>query len=126
MGIFLQLADQPLNGLSAPDPYAPPKGAQMAVAVKSRIASLEFSKKFDSGLIGMLLKPLSHLLPMSRAAVRSDARSSRFVAEASVFSWRDDDASSTRILAPLFQALREAIYVLRMKAAWKLDAQFIE
>jgi len=124
--MFLQLADQPLDGLSAPDPYAPPKGAQMALAVQSRIASLEFGEQFDSGLIGMLLQPLSHLLPMSGAAVRSDARSPRLVAEPAVFSWWDDDASSTRILAPLFHALCETIYVLRMKAAGKLDAQFIE
>ncbi len=122
MRMFLQLADQPLNGLSAPGPYTPPKGAQLAVAVESRIASLEFGEQFDSGLIGMLLQPLSHLPPMSSAAVRSDARSPRLVAEPAVFSWWNDDASSTRILAPLFHALCEAIYVLRMKAAWKLDA----
>ncbi len=126
MRIFLQLADQPLNGLSTPDPYTPPKGAQMAVAVQSRIARLEFGEQFDGGLIGMLIQPLSHLLPMNSAAVRSDARSPRLVAEPAVFSWWDDDASSTRILAPLFHALCEAIYVLRMKAARKLDAQFIE
>jgi len=126
MGMFLQLADQPLNRFSAPGLYAFPQGAQMAAAVQSSVASLEFGKKFDGGLIGMLLQPLSHLLPMSSAAVRSGTRSPRLVAEAAVFCWRDDDASSTRILAPLFHALCETIYVLRMKASWELATQFVE
>jgi hypothetical protein len=67
-----------------------------------------------------------HLIQVRDAAVRNGARSPRLVAEAAVFSWWEDDASSTRILAPLFHALCETIYVLGMKASWKLDAQFVE
>ena len=126
MGMFLQPADQTLNRFSAPDLYAFPQGAQMAAAVHSWIASLEFGEKFDSGLIGMFFQPLRHLRPMSSAAVRNGGRSPRLVAETAVFSWRDDDASSARILAPLFHALCETIYVLRMKASWELDTQFVE
>ncbi len=126
MGMFLQLADQTLNRFSAPDLYAFPQGAQMAAAVHSWVASLEFGEKFDSGLIGMLFQPLNHLRPMSSAAVGSGTRSPRLVAEVAVFSWWDDDASSARILAPLFHALCETIYMLRMKAPWKSDAQFVE
>ncbi len=59
---------------------------------------------------------------MSSAAVRNEGTSSRLIAEAAVFCWRDGDASSTRVLAPLFHAFRETIYVLRMKASWELDA----
>jgi hypothetical protein len=120
--MLLQLEDQPLNRFSAPDLYAFPQGAQMAATVHSWIASLEFGEKLDSGLIGMIFQPLSHLRPMSSAAVRNGGPSSRLIAEAAVLSWRDDDASSTRILTPLFHALRETIYMLRMKASWELDA----
>jgi hypothetical protein len=98
----------------------------MTAAVRSWIASLEFGEKFDSGLVGMLFQPLNHLRPMSSAAVRNGGRSSRLIAEPAVFSWWDDDASSKRILAPLLHALCETIYVLRMKASWELDAQFVE
>jgi len=108
MGMFLQLADQPLNCLSAPDLHASPQRTQMAAAVKSWIASLEFGEKFDSGLIGMLFQPLSHLRPMSSAAVRNRCRAARFVAEAPIFAWRYDDAPRSRILTPLFYALFEA------------------
>ena len=126
MGMFLQPADQTLNRFSAPDLYAFPQGAQMASAVHSWIARLEFDEKLDSSLIGMIFQPLSHLRPMSGAAVRNGGPSPRLGAEAAVFCWRDDDASSTRILAPLFHALCETIYVLRMKASWELDTQFVE
>ncbi len=105
MGMFLQLVDQPLNRSSAPDLYASSQRTQMAATIKSWIASMEFGEKFDSGLIRMLFQPLNHLRPMNCAAVRNGGRSPRLVAEAAVFSWRDDDASSTRILAPLFHAL---------------------
>ena len=120
--MILQLEDQPLNRFSAPDLYASPQRTQMAAAVQSWIASLEFGEKFDSGLIGMLFQPLNHLRPMSSAAVRNGGTSSRLIAEAAVLGWRDDDASSTRILAPLFHALCKTIYVLRMEASWELDA----
>ena len=114
MGMFLQLVDQPLNRFSAPDLYASPQRTQMAAAIKSWIARLEFGEKLNSGLIRILFQPPNHLRPVSCAAVRNGGTSSRLVAEAAVFSWRDDDAPSTRILTPLFHALYRTIYELWM------------
>ena len=103
--MLLQLEDQPLNCFSTPDLYALPQRTQMAAAINSGIARLEFGEKFYSGLIWMLFQPLMHLSQVSDAAVRNRGTPARLVAEAAIFAWRDDDASSTRILAPLFHAL---------------------
>jgi hypothetical protein len=124
--MFLHLADQPLNGLSAPDLQATPQRTQMTAAVKSWITRLEFGKKFYSGLIRMLFQPFKHFRPVSCAALRTRAMSAGLVTEATVFGPRDHDAPSTRILTPLFHAFCEAIYVLRMKASWELNAELIE
>ena len=126
MGVFLHLADQPLNGLSAPDLQATPQRTKMAVAVKSWITCLEFGKKFYCGLIRMIFQPFKHFRPVSCATLWARAMSAGLVTEATVFGPRDHDAPSTRILSPLFHALCESIYVLRMKASWELDAELIE
>src|SRR6266849_6708362 len=98
----------------------------MAAAIKSWITCLELGGKFCSGLIRTLFQPLKHFSSVSGAALRNRATSSRLVAEAAVFGRRDQDSPSTRILTPLFHALCQTIYVLGMKASWKLDAQLIE
>jgi hypothetical protein len=105
--MLLQLEDQPLNRFSTPDLYAFPQSAQMTAAINARITRLEFDKKFFGGLIWMLFQPLMHLSQVSHAAVRNRCRPARLVPETAIFAWRDDDAASTRILAPLFHAFFE-------------------
>lgn len=77
----------------------------MAATIKSRVTRLEFGEEFYCGLIRMLLQPLKHLSPVSRAALRTRTAPARLVAEAAVFRSRDQDAPSTRILTPLSQRL---------------------
>lgn len=124
--MVLHLADQSLNGFSAPDLHATAPRTQMAAAIDSGITSLELGEKFYGGLIWILFQLLSHLSPVSCAALCETSTSARLVAEAAVFESSDQDAPSARILAPRFYALRKRIYVLRMKSSWKLEAELLE
>jgi hypothetical protein len=123
--MVLHLADQSLNGFSAPNLQATPQRAQMAAIIESWITRLEFGENFYSGLIRMLFQPLKHLSPVSCAALRTRT-SARLAAEAAVYGSRDHDTARTRILSPLFQQLCQTIYVLRMKSAGELDTQLVE
>ena len=87
---------------------------------------MEFGEEFHSRLVRMLLQPLNHLWPVSRAALATGTTTARLVAEAAVFGSPDHDAASSRILTPLLHALGQTSHVLRMKTSWELDAEFVE
>lgn len=98
----------------------------MAGAITSWIARLEFSEELHSCLIWMLFQPLKHFSPVSYAALRTGATAARFFAKAAVFESPDYHAPCTRVLTPQFHALGQTIYVLRMEASRKLNAQLLE
>jgi len=94
----------------------------MATAIDSWIPRLEFRQKAYRSLIWMFVHPLKHLRPVSRATLRTRATAARIVVEATILGRRDYDAPCAGVLAPLLNALCQAVYVLWMKSSWELDA----